>query len=88
MERNAQGQHIAEPKPEAMLSQVATHYYTLRMGEREIGGTNKDALKRFARKHGYRVTERKTLRAADWTRCPECRSATSRHMEGCSVNLD
>ena len=30
-------------------------YYTLRMGEQEIGGTNKAALAAYARKQGYTV---------------------------------
>lgn len=67
MTRNADGTFVAEQKPEAMLSQVTEGYYTLNMDGREIGGTNKATLARFARKHGYRVTERKTMRAADWS---------------------
>ena len=42
-------------KPVATVERVGESYYVLRMGEREMGGTNRAALEAYARKNGYTV---------------------------------
>lgn len=42
-------------KPEGTIVETSKGYYTLHLGERTIGGTNVEALKRFARREGWIV---------------------------------
>lgn len=42
-------------KPEATITQLSEGYYILSLGERELGGTSWDRLKRYARSQGYIV---------------------------------
>ena len=42
-----------ETNMEAVINQIAQHYYTMTMGTRALGGTNKQALARYAKKCGY-----------------------------------
>lgn len=40
-------------KMKATIKQEGEHYYALIMGDRIMGGTNRQTLERFARKQGY-----------------------------------
>ena len=42
-------------KPEAVITQISEGYYVLTLGNRELGGTSWDRLKRYARTQGYIV---------------------------------
>ena len=41
----------------ATIKQTGEHYYELVMGNRDIGGTNKQSLANYARKQGYKEIE-------------------------------
>jgi hypothetical protein len=41
----------------ATIQHTHTHYYVLKMGEREIGGKNKQYLTEYARDNGYTEIE-------------------------------
>ena len=43
--------------PVATITETSKGYYVLNMDGREVGGTNCAALKRFAKKEGFRVAE-------------------------------
>jgi hypothetical protein len=45
----------------ATIKQDGQHYYTLTMGDRIMGGTNKQSLERYARKQGYTEIEYEPL---------------------------
>ena len=58
--RNESGQFIESDKPLAniaMVSEPPNGYYVLRLGDREIGGTSRSALERYARKEGFKVSQ-------------------------------
>lgn len=42
-------------KPEATITQISDGYYVLSLGDRELGGTSWDRLRRYARAQGYCV---------------------------------
>lgn len=46
-----------ENQMKATIKQETQHYYALTMGDRVIGGTNKQSLADFARKQGYTEIE-------------------------------
>lgn len=39
----------------AVVKQIADHYYELKMGDRDMGGTNKQSLINYAHKQGYQT---------------------------------
>jgi hypothetical protein len=43
--------------PKATIRETTKGYYVLKMDEREMGGTNLNSLKAFAKKEGYLVEE-------------------------------
>ena len=40
-------------RPVATVARIADGYYVLRLSGREIGGTNRSAMERYARKKGH-----------------------------------